>query len=428
MGELDDLRTGAENNGNRLVGELLVHSGRESSAARYVDVLGATSLVAMLEILSIALQALLVTVVLYNLGVAVMGWHTPPPPAVGNRQRRLRVVIPAHDEEAVISDLLDDLVLQDYPADGFEVWVLADRCHDRTVEIARSSALVAERLEGQDGKGAALAWYLEHRPLDGDDTLVVIDADNRLPAGFLGRISDELDAGATVVQTYLDTANPDVSPMATASALSYWASNRMVQLARHNLGWPADLGGTGMALTATAIEAVGGFGSSLTEDQELGVKLALAGHPVRWIHDIRIRDEKPQSLGVAVRQRARWATGRAHVARRHFGALLRSRRPGTTDLAARLVQPGRTFLALLTVILTGVAALWPSGYLLSWPLWMSVALLQFLAPLPFLARDGVESRYLLRYPILTLVGILYLPARVMGLFSRGWYHTPHEGD
>lgn len=390
--------------------------------------MGATSLVAMFQILSSAAQALLIAVVVYNLSVAVMGWHTPPPPPVGDRRRRLRVVIPAHDEEAVIGDVLDDLVRQDYPVDAFEVWVLADRCHDRTVEIARSSVLVAERLEGEDGKGAAFAWYLEHHPLDGDETLVVVDADNRLPAGFLGRIADELDAGATVVQTYLDTANPDASLPATAAALSYWASNRMVQLARHNLGWPADLGGTGMALTATALEAVGGFGSSLTEDQELGVKLALAGHPVRWIHDVRIRDEKPQSVGVAVRQRARWATGRTQVARRHLGALFRSRKAGTTDLALRLVQPGRAFLALLTVILAVVAAMWPNSYLLGWPVWAAVASLQFIAPLPFLARDGVESRYLLRYPVLTLVGFLYLPARVMGLFSRGWYHTPHEGD
>jgi hypothetical protein len=42
----------------------------------------------------------------------------------------------------------------------------------------------------------------------------------------------------------------------------------MVQLARTNLGWTSDLGGTGMCLTAAAIAAVGGFGTSLVEDQE----------------------------------------------------------------------------------------------------------------------------------------------------------------
>ena len=74
-------------------------------------------------------------------------------------------------------------------------------------------------------------------------------------------------------------SNPDASALTTAAALSYWASNRMVQLARRNLGWSADLGGTGMCLTGEALAAVGGFGTSATEDQELVARLVLAGYP-----------------------------------------------------------------------------------------------------------------------------------------------------
>jgi cellulose synthase/poly-beta-1,6-N-acetylglucosamine synthase-like glycosyltransferase len=383
---------------------------------------------AMLQIAALAAQALLVALIAYNLITAIPGWRNPPPPPVAKRRIKLRVVVPAHNEEAVIGRLLDDLGQQDYSPQQVSIWVLADRCTDGTAEVARSKAAVAERLDGADGKGAALAWYLEQNPLDPDETLIIIDADNRVPAGLLSRIADEIDAGASAVQVYLDTANPDSSRTATAAALSYWASNRMVQLARHNLGWPVDLGGTGMALTAGALDAVGGFGSSLTEDQELGARLALAGHAVRWVHDVRIHDEKPRSVGVAVRQRSRWATGRSKVARTYLGELIRSRQPGTTDLAFRLVQPGRTFLALVTAVLFVVAVAWPGEYLLSWPLWLTLALIQLLAPLPFLVRDGVESRYLAKYPLVTIIGLLYLPARIVARFGRGWYHTPHEGD
>ena len=49
-----------------------------------------------------------------------------------------------------------------------------------------------------------------------------------------------LDAGHEVVQCYLDVENPDGSVLATASAMTYWAGNRMVQLARDNLGWSAE--------------------------------------------------------------------------------------------------------------------------------------------------------------------------------------------
>jgi cellulose synthase/poly-beta-1,6-N-acetylglucosamine synthase-like glycosyltransferase len=176
--------------------------------------------------------------------------------------------------------------------------VLADRCTDRTAEIARTQGVeVAERSDGPDGKGAALAWYLSEHPLDPAEALVVLDADNRVPSNLLARFADELDAGHHTLQAYLDVSNPDASPVATASALSYWASNRMVQLARTNLGWTADLGGTGMCLTAEAIEAAGGFGTSLVEDQEMGVRLFAAGIKVRWLHDVRIRTKSPSTRG-----------------------------------------------------------------------------------------------------------------------------------
>ena len=182
-----------------------------------------------------------------------------------------------------------------------------------------------------------------------------------------------------------------------------------------------------MAVTAVALEAAGGFGDSLTEDQDLGIRLFLAGHPVRWMHDVRVADEKPSSLTVAVRQRARWASGKTGVRRRLLVDLLRTRSLAGWDLALRLAQPSRTFVALLSAILAVVAVLLSTDYLLSWQLWSSAALVQLAAPLPFLMRDGTPARYLWRYPLLVVFGFIYLPVRVLGRLTGGWYHTPHEG-
>jgi cellulose synthase/poly-beta-1,6-N-acetylglucosamine synthase-like glycosyltransferase len=232
-----------------------------------------------------------------------------------------------------------------------------------------------------------------------------------------------------VLQAYLDVTNPDGSALATASALTYWAGNRMVQLARRNLGWPADLGGTGMCLTAGALAAVGGVGSTLAEDAELTAALALAGITVTWLHDVRVRDEKPTSTAVAVRQRARWVSGKRAVARRYVLPLLRRGHPADLDLALRLVQPGRSFVALLTGLMGVLAAVTRSRALLHWPVWTAAAAGQVLLPLPFLARDGVPLRYLARYPLVTLVALLWLPVRLASrVAGRGWYHTPHGGS
>lgn len=367
-------------------------------------------------------ETLLAALAGYNLVVAGFGWRDPVPAPVGARTRRFRIVIPAHDEEAVVGALLDDLALSGHDPALVSVWVLADRCTDGTEGVARSRGVpVAARSAGPDGKGAALAWFLREHPLADDEALVVLDADNRVPPTLLGRFSDELDDGGEVLQAYLDVANPDASPLATASALSYWSSNRMVQLSRRRLGWPADLGGTGMCLTAAALAAVGGFGESLTEDQEMGVRLFLAGMPVRWVHDVRVRDEKPTTAAVSVRQRSRWASGRRAVARAHLPALVRRGDAPSLDLALRLVQPSRMGVALLSAVLAVAARagapLLPAGW------WAAVAGVQVLAPVPFLVREGVERRYLVRYPVLVLLPLLKVPARL--LRQRGWYHTPH---
>lgn len=385
----------------------------------------------MLRVLAAIAQGAILVLATYNAVTSLWGWRTPAAIAAGDRRRRLRVVIPAHNEEAVIARLLGDL-----EQDGYEnraVWVLADRCTDATAAVSVDhGASVAERVDGASGKGAALGWYLEQHPLDDDEALVIFDADNRIPAGTLARIADELDAGAAVVQCYLDVENPDESWLTMASAMSYWAGNRMVQLARSNLGWSADLGGTGMAFTAAALERSGGFGDSLTEDQEVAVRLGLAGLPVSWLHDVRIRDEKPSELGAAVRQRARWMSGKRGVSRRYLPRLWRAavaqRSMALFDQGLRLAQPGRSLVALLSAVLAVLAAATGSDLLFPWQVWAVAALIQFLLPIPFLLRDGVPARYVVRYPLLALLAALWAPIRVLSSFTgRRWYHTPH-GD
>ena len=384
----------------------------------------------MLRVLALSAEVLLLALIGYNFAVAAWGWRDPAPTPRSTGRRRLRVVIPAHNEAVVLGRLLEDLELQTHQ--DHSVWVLADRCTDGTVDSIADRAAVDERLEGPDGKGAVIAWHLARHPLEPDEALVVLDADNRIPPELLARFADELEAGESVLQAYLDVSNPDASLLTTASALSYWASNRMVQLARRNLGWSADLGGTGMCLTEEALTAAGGFGSSQAEDQELVARLVLAGRRVQWLHDVRIRDEKPESLAVVVKQRTRWAGGKRNVGRRYGPALLRRswkvRSLGPFDLALRLTQPSRTFLAMVTALLAVVAGIWPSVYLLPWWLWAGAAVIQVLVPLLFLARDGVSGRYLWRYPFVTVFGILWIPVRVLSRLRRGWYHTPHRGE
>ena len=383
--------------------------------------------------LVLGLQWLLLGLIAYNLVTALWGWRNPPRDPSGSRSRRLVVVVPAHDEEAVIARVVADLLASVYPRERMVVWVVADRCTDGTAAAAAAAgARVAERASAEGGKGAALAWFLDTHPLQPEEALVVFDADNRVPADLLARFADALDTGAAAVQAYVDTTRPGDSWVTLASALSYWAGNRMVQLARHNLGWSADLAGTGMCLTGAAVHAAGGFTDSLVEDRDLSVRLALAGIGVHWLHDVRVGDEKPRAAATVVRQRARWAAGNRSVARRHLGALLgrglRLRRWRHIDQALRLVQPSRSFVAVATVALAVAAGVSESDWLLPLPMWFGASLAQFLMPVPFLIRDRVPGRWVVRYPLLAGLAVLWIPVQILSRRVGGWVRTPHRGD
>ena len=385
----------------------------------------------MLRVLLWLGQILVVAPSLYESVVSLWGLRTPEAPPARSPSMRVRVVVAAHDEEGVIEGIAADLAGQDYPAGLCDAWVIADRCSDATASRASRHLPVAERSEGEGGKGAAIAWFLAERPLAPDEALVVLDADNRVATGFVASVATALEEGHPAVQAYLDVTNPDASVLTMASALTYWASNRSVQLARSNLGWSCDLGGTGMAVTAGALADAGGFTDDLTDDLALNIRLNLAGHRTHWLHHTHVRDEKPERTDTAVTQRARWAKGKAVVRRAYGPVLLRravtERRPALFDLAMRLYNPGRSFLALLLVGLTVLAIAFPSWGL--WPAWvlagMSVVVIGL--PLVFLVVDGIPGRYLIRYPYVVVIALLWLPIRIAARLVGGWRRTPHGG-
>jgi len=381
----------------------------------------------MLRILLLVSQVLVAALPAYNLVVALWGLPHQANIRRGSGRRRLRVVIPAHNEAVVIGSLLADLAAQDYPPEQVRVMVIADRCTDDTAVVV-PPAQVIERHDGPDGKGAALAWYLAAAPLEPDESLVVLDADNRVDPTFLTGVAAALDNGYDAAQAYVDTSNPDTSWLTTASALSYWSSNRMVQLARHNLGWAPDLGGTGTAFAPTATWVLESDNGALTEDSEQAARLVMSGHRIAWLHTVKVYDQKPATIGVAMRQRARWMSGKRSVARTYRRSLLieaaRRRSWGLVDLVIRQSQPGRTFMVAISAALAVAAVftdlLWP------WWVWAIIVGLQVGAPIIFLIRDRVPARYLWRYPLLVFFGLAWLPVRIMSSRVRGWYHTPHS--
>src|SRR5438105_3281597 len=90
------------------------------------------------------------------------------------------IVIPAHDEEAVIEGTIRAALAE---ADGeIGLLVVADNCADGTADLARSAGARVLVRDDPDhrGKGFALAAAREHLRSDPPDVVIVLDADCRI--------------------------------------------------------------------------------------------------------------------------------------------------------------------------------------------------------------------------------------------------------
>ena len=69
-------------------------------------------------------------------------------PILEEKQNRFMAIIPAHNEESVIKNLVESLNKQNYPKELFDIYVIADNCTDATAQIAKTAgAIVYERFD-----------------------------------------------------------------------------------------------------------------------------------------------------------------------------------------------------------------------------------------------------------------------------------------
>ncbi len=237
---------------------------------------------------------------------------------------RFAVVICAHDEENVISNLLENLQAQNYPAEKFHVFVLADHCNDGTLEKAKSfpNVTVWERTVGErSGKGAVLNWGMEkilQRQSD-FDCVLFFDADNQIRPDFLQRMNGAFAQGAEIVTGRRLAENPYDSLISQWYTL-YWAVvNSLYNRPRQNLGLSSMLSGTGFAFRMELLQVSGWKTYCLSEDIEFTFLENLKGHCVTYLNEAIFYDEQPVRLPVMWKQLRRWCTGDFQIAFRYFG-------------------------------------------------------------------------------------------------------------
>lgn len=246
-------------------------------------------------------------------------------PLIENKEHRFMAIIPAHNEAAVVTNLIESLKNQDYPKELYDIYVIADNCTDNTAEVARKAgAIVYERFdESKKTKGFALQWFLAQK-IEEDapyDAFCIFDADNIADKNFLKAMNKKLCQGENVVQGYRDIKNPTDNWITAGYAIFYWTMNRFYHLARYNLGLSPLLNGTGFMVRFDIIKPTGWDTKTLTEDIEFSLKNIIEGRKLGWATDAIVYDEQPTSFKQSWSQRSRWTVGHIQCMQEYTGLL-----------------------------------------------------------------------------------------------------------
>lgn len=231
---------------------------------------------------------------------------------------RFVILIPAHNESEGIAPALRSVLTASYPAHLLRPIVIADNCTDNTAEVAEAHEIEVWKRTDPDnrGKGQALDWAFERLSDSEFDMAVVLDADSELDPQYLARMDAEYRACEKGHTDIVFQGRYEFMPcderrhwFEQLTIASKSAENRFIYAPRSSLKLVLLIQGNGFAISRSALAQVPFKASSVVEDAEYAISLALSGVPVRYVGDALVRSRMTARINDAAPQRLRWASG-----------------------------------------------------------------------------------------------------------------------
>lgn len=338
------------------------------------------------------------------------------------KDHRFMAIIPAHNEEAVVGNLIESLKNQTYNKELYDIYVIADNCTDNTAKVAKEAgAIVYERFDStKKTKGYALNWFLQQK-IEEDapyDAFFIFDSDNIVDKNFIKNMNKKLCQGEDVVQGYRDIKNPTDSWITAGYAIFYWTLHRFYHLARYNIGLSPLLNGTGFMVRFDVVKPNGWDTQTLTEDIEFSLKRIIAGKRLGWATDAIVYDEQPVGFKQSWSQRSRWTVGHIQCMHKYTKDLAMAAKKNKTlmnfDGLLYIIGSIPMFVITLILLLTNFAIYAGTGMSAAELIWN---LVRYVVPTFFLPiLTGILIMALDKRPIKPMIkGLLCYP-----LFLGSW--------
>lgn len=238
--------------------------------------------------------------------------------------KSVTVVIPMHNEEQVLSYVLDSLLECDYDRDLLEIIPINDNSTDKTRELLDEYHKKYEFIRplhrncAERGKPVGLNDAME---LAQGEIIIVFDADYRPAKNMLKQLAlafEDPEVGAVMGRVIPYNTNKNI--LTRLLNLERSGGYQVDQQARYNLRTVPQYGGTVGGFRKEILRRTGGFNPMvLAEDTELTYRLYTSGWKVIYANSAECYEEAPETWEVRARQIRRWARGHNQVLFRYLG-------------------------------------------------------------------------------------------------------------
>lgn len=262
------------------------------------------------------LFSLLGAVLFHFLIFAVVGiWEKRSYPRTDIKQR-YGVIIPARNEEKVISGLIESVRKNNYPQDKLEIFVVAHNCNDSTAAIARSMGAAVYEYNNPEENTMGYAFKHLFSCIERDygvlsfDGFLIFNADNILDKNYISYMNDAFVfyEKKCIITSFRNSKNFGKNLISGLYGMYFTVGCRMESRGRTVLGCSTRVQGTGYLINSNVVKNGWNY-VTLAEDWEFTADRLLISDNIRYCDDAVFYDEQPTSFKIMWRQRVRWSRG-----------------------------------------------------------------------------------------------------------------------
>lgn len=341
-------------------------------------------------------------------------------------RQRFIILIPAYKEDAVVQDCVTSVLSQTYPAELYDVIVISDHMRPETnASLRRNRITLIELQEKESSKAKALRIATETIVDKTYDYVIILDADNLIPAYYLQELNNVATQGIKAIQTHRKAKNMNTDTAILDAAIEEM-NNSIFRKGHIRLGFSSALIGSGMAFDYPWFVRNIIHTHSAGEDKELEELLLRQGIHIEYIDTLETLDEKVQQPAALRNQRRRWIATQLFLALkmgRNFPAALLN---GNGDYLLKTLQafiPPRSILLGLIGLFSFVLCIFSPVSSIKW--WILFILLNgsLYIAIPRSMRHQYVGRIIKQVPHFVIIMILNL-FHLKGMAQK-FNHTQH---